>query len=78
MVTARRGAPLPLAEPDPDERELLCAHQGECLAVAVARRYEGMSCSGCTDYSAITMDEHRQDLEGMAAMYREARSHCSW
>lgn len=67
-MSPRRGQPARAAVPEPAAQQMYCRFRGECLGVAAARNWRGMSCAGCGDYQALSRLEHRADMEAMAGL----------
>jgi hypothetical protein len=51
-------------------RHLGCRNTGVCLELAMARRWDGFSCGGCTSYAPQNREEQAADFEGLLELHR--------
>lgn len=63
----------PTSDPEAVDRRLDCRRVSQCLAVAVDRHWEGLSCGMCTVDDPQSREEERADMRGMAEMLTAAR-----
>jgi hypothetical protein len=56
--------PVRLRRADARHRQLLCAHQDACIDVAIANRWQGFSCTGCTAFEKMSDEQRRSEVEG--------------
>ena len=71
-------SPIRLAQPDPDARQLRCAEQSWCLALAASLDWPGFGCGECSAYKAQSPAEYRKDMEGMASLYQALNELGEW
>ena len=49
-------------------RRMLCMHQTSCCTFAAAEQWPGFSCLQCFAFQAMTPDQQKADIEGLALL----------